>query len=131
MPIKAGDLLASTPGQVPTMMSDGKRMRVLWVDGHGDDDPNSYLVERTIGTMKGHPTWRVFCSDISEPLVRGKDEPPHHVYLDDRACYAVWSSQLFKKQELKTFWPFNFDHMGRIKMGRAKRKPIILGRFMY
>jgi hypothetical protein len=53
--------------------------------------------------------------------VRGANEPPHYVYLDDRACYAIWISQQYTKHELKTFWPFDFDHAGRLRTRRLNR----------
>jgi len=121
MAIKAGDLAASAPGKSQTMISDGKRMRVMWEEGDGNGDASTYLIERTQSTIKGHPTWKVFCGDVADPIIRGKNEPPRYVYLDDKACYAVWSSQLYSKQELKGFWPFDFDHVGKIKSGRKNR----------
>ncbi|KAF2830906.1 hypothetical protein CC86DRAFT_168803 [Ophiobolus disseminans] len=121
MAIKAGDLAASAPGKVRTMISDGKRMRVMWEEGNGNGDPSASLVERTQSTMKGHPTWKVFCGEIPDPIVRGVSEPPRYVYLDDKACYTVWCSQLYTKQELRSFWPFDFDHVSKIRTGRKNR----------
>jgi hypothetical protein len=121
MPIKAGDLMASAPGTSYTMVSDGKRLRVLWEPGHGDGDPSPHLAERCINTVKGHPTWKLFCGDIAEPIVRNENEPPRHVYLDDRACYAVLISEQYTKQEMRLFWPFDFDQIGKIRAGRLNR----------
>jgi hypothetical protein len=103
------------------MISDGKRLRVLWQQEHGNGDYSSHLIERCISTVKGHPTWKLFCGFVPDPIVRDTNEPPHHVYLDDRACYAIWSSDQYVKQELRTFWPFDFDHVGKIKTGRPNR----------
>jgi hypothetical protein len=113
--------MASAFGPSSHLILDGKCMRSLWADGHGDGDPSSYLVESTIGTMEGHPSWKVFCGNVPEPIVRNKNEPPHYVYLDDRACYAVWMSQQYSNEELTTFWPFDFDNVGRIITGRPNR----------
>ena len=121
MAIKAGELAASAPGKTQTTISDGKRLRVMWNEGDSDGDPSPGLVERSINNMRGHPTWKVFCGELAVPLVRGKNEPPRHVYLDDRACYEVWSSQLYTRDELKFFWPFDFDNVGKIKTGRKNR----------
>jgi hypothetical protein len=121
MPIKTGDLMASAPGTSYTVASDGKRLRVLWEPGHGDGDPNPDLAERCMKTVKGHPTWKLFCGDISEPIVRNENEPPHHVYLDDRACYAILTSDQYTQQELRLFWPFDFDQIGKIRANRMNR----------
>jgi hypothetical protein len=121
MPIKAGQLMAAAPGQLRTLISDGKRLRVLWADGDGDGEPSAHIIERCHNTVKGHPTWKVFCGEVDNPLERDKNEPPHYAYLDDQACYLIWSSQKYTKQELKEFWPFDFDSSGKIKTGRANR----------
>jgi hypothetical protein len=121
MPIKAGQLMASAPGQHYSMASDGKRLRVLWEPGHGDGDPNALLTDRCMTTVKGHPTWKLFCGGITDSIVRGENEPPHHVYLDDRACYAVLVSKQYTNQELRVFWPFDFDQTGKIRAGRMNR----------
>jgi hypothetical protein len=113
--------MASAPGTSYTMVSDGRRLRVLWEPGHGDGDPNPHLAERCMKTVKGHPTWKLFCGDISEPIVRNENEPPHHVYLDDRACYAILTSEQYTKQELRLFWPFDFDQIGKIRASRINR----------
>ncbi|KAF2036822.1 hypothetical protein EK21DRAFT_96025 [Setomelanomma holmii] len=99
MPIKAGQLMASAPGQSRTTISDGKRPRVLWADGDGDGESSDHIIERS----------------------QGSNEPPHDVYLDDHACYLIWSSHKYTKQELRGFWPFDFDSSGKIKAGRLNR----------
>jgi hypothetical protein len=52
---------------------------------------------------------------LTDPIVRGENEPPHHVYLDDRACYAVLVSKQYTNQELRVFWSFDFDQTGKIR----------------
>jgi hypothetical protein len=121
MPVRAGAIMATMPGQTGIMISDGKRMRLLWVEGDGDGNSSPHVVQRCQATMKGHPTWKIFCSDVPNPIVRGQDEPPYYVYLDDLACHTVWRSQLYTKSELRAFWPFDFDHVGKIKTGRPNR----------
>ncbi|KAL1801502.1 hypothetical protein ACET3X_001844 [Alternaria dauci] len=121
MTIKAGDLVATGPGSTPTMISDGKRMRVLWMNGHGDGDSNRSFVDRSKTTVRGHPTWKLFAGNVPTPILRGKREPPKYVYLDDRACYAIYSSKFYDKNELKTFWPYDFDNLGNIKANRPNR----------
>ncbi|KAF1912670.1 hypothetical protein BDU57DRAFT_374419 [Ampelomyces quisqualis] len=121
MPIKPGDILAGVPGQPTTMISDGKRMRVLWCKAHGDGDPSPYLIERSSNTLAGHPTWKLFCGEIPDTIVREKNEPPRYVYLDDRACFDIWRSKKYSKDELKSFWPFDFDYIGNIKTARTNR----------
>jgi hypothetical protein len=121
MPIRPGDMLAVVPGQISTMISDGKRMRVLWSKGHGDGDPSVYLIERSMNNLTGHPTWKLFCGDIFGTIVREKNEPPRYVYLDDRACYDIWKSREYDREEQKTFWPFDFDYLGNIKTARTNK----------
>jgi hypothetical protein len=114
--------MANSRSSVPQMTSDGKRMRVVWKPGDGDGDSSTYLVERSINILKGHPTWKVFMGDIDLPIERGsKNEPPHYVYLDDRACYYIYLSKMYSKEELKMFWPFDFSNQGQIKQGRKNR----------
>jgi hypothetical protein len=55
--------------------------------------------------VKGHLTWKLVCGDIAEPIIRNKNEPPHHVYFDDRACYGFLISEQYTKQEMRLFWP--------------------------
>ncbi|CAN9083115.1 hypothetical protein CUC08_Gglean010238 [Alternaria sp. MG1] len=121
MAIKAGDLVATVPGSSPTMISDGKRMRVLWVNGHGDGDSTKSFIDRSKTTVRGHPTWKLFAGDVPSPIFRGRREPPKYVYLDDRACYAIYSSKFYDEKELKTFWPYDFDNLGNIKASRPNR----------
>jgi hypothetical protein len=122
MAIKAGTLAASAPGKPTTTISDGKRLRVIWESGDGDGDASQHLIDRTLPTVKGHPTWKLFCGAVRTPLVRDSDEePPRYVYLDDYACHAIWTSNAYSKQELKSFWPFDFDATGKIKTVRKNR----------
>ncbi|CAN9084100.1 unnamed protein product [Alternaria alternata] len=121
MAIKAGDLVATVPGSSPTMISDGKRMRVLWANGHGDGDSTKSFIDRSKTTVRGHPTWKLFAGDVPSPIFRDRREPPKYVYLDDRACYAIYSSRFYDEKELKTFWPYDFDNLGNIKANRPNR----------
>ncbi|KAF1836149.1 hypothetical protein BDW02DRAFT_494430 [Decorospora gaudefroyi] len=121
MAIKAGDIMATIPGSVQTMIFDGSRMRVLWTKGHGDGDPSKETINRCQNTVKGHPTWKLYCGDLTGPIISGNEEPPHYVYLDDRACYAIYSSHTYTRQELNTFWPFDFDNFGNIRRKRPNR----------
>ncbi|OAK96101.1 hypothetical protein IQ06DRAFT_359470 [Phaeosphaeriaceae sp. SRC1lsM3a] len=123
MPIRPGDLIASAPGNSSLMISDGQRPRVKWSSGDVDGDATLYIIERSIGSKRVHPTWKVFCGDVPSPLVRGTNdsEPPKYVYLDDKACHAIWASKQYTKQEVKKFWPFDFDAGGRIAGERTNR----------
>ncbi|KAF9741511.1 hypothetical protein PMIN01_01050 [Paraphaeosphaeria minitans] len=114
--------VSGSESDIPAMLSDGKRMRVVWRPEHGDGEHMPHIVERTKSTLRGHPTWKFFVDDIIQPIVRGsQEEPPRHVYLDDEACYIIWKSQQYTDTELKTYWPFDFDHQGNIKTGRSNR----------
>ncbi|KAF1969498.1 hypothetical protein BU23DRAFT_236150 [Bimuria novae-zelandiae CBS 107.79] len=107
---------------VPAMISDGKRMRAVWrhKDGHGDS--TQHVIDRVRTTLHGHPTWRIYVNDFVEPIVRGSEhEPPRYVYLDDKVCHAIWTSKQYNNEELRTYWPFDFDHQGNIKTGRPNR----------
>ena len=110
----------SRPG-APVLITDGKRMRSVWRPGDGDGDGTVHVIERNMTTLKGHPTWRIFIEDIPEPIARGENEPPRYVYLDDATTYVVWKSGQYTNAELKTYWPFDFDHQGNIKTGRPNR----------
>ncbi|KAF2744621.1 hypothetical protein M011DRAFT_460661 [Sporormia fimetaria CBS 119925] len=106
----------------PELMSDGKRMRTVWQPSDGDGDSSSAVLERSLSLVRGHPTWKLFMDEISLPIVRGTDEePPHYVYLDDRACYAIYCSNAYTHEEMRKFWPFDYNHQGHIKQGRPNR----------
>lgn len=108
--------------EAPELLSDGKRMRLVWKRGDGDGDSSAHVVERSMNLVRGHPTWKIFIDDIPIPIQRGsKEEPPHHVYLDDRACYAVYCSKAYSNDELRKFWPWDFNHQGNIRQGRFNR----------
>ncbi|KAF2449543.1 hypothetical protein P171DRAFT_480623 [Karstenula rhodostoma CBS 690.94] len=114
--------VSGSESDVPAMISDGKRMRAIWRPEHGDGEFVQHIVDRSKTTLRGHPTWKLFVDEIMQPIVRGnKQEPPRYVYLDDEACYTVWKSQQYADTELKTYWPFDFDHQGNIKTGRPNR----------
>jgi hypothetical protein len=105
------------------LMSDGKRMRVIWKPGDGDGDSSYHHVERSLNTIKGHPTWKLFVDEVAIPIVRGSEnEPPHYCYLDDRACYAVYCSrEEYSPDEMRKFWPWDFDHQHHVRQGRKNR----------
>lgn len=113
---------ATPPPELPDMISDGKRMRMVWRPSDGDGDPSPHLVERTMQLVGGHPTWKIYMGKVSLPIVRGgKDEPPHYVYLDDEACNAIYCSKAYSNTDLREFWPWDFNHQGNIKQGRKNR----------
>lgn len=114
--------MPDSESDIPDMISDGRRMRAVWQPGHGHGDSTQHIVDRCKTTIRGHPTWKMFIEDISQPIVRDSEqEPPHYVYLDDHACHTVWKSQQYSNAELKTYWPFDFDHQGNVKTGRPNR----------
>ncbi|KAF2178383.1 hypothetical protein K469DRAFT_754666 [Zopfia rhizophila CBS 207.26] len=66
--------------------------------------------------------WKVFTGDFPLPIERGsKTELLHYVYLDDKACFAVFSSEAYSHSEIRTYWPWDFNHQGHIKQGRKNR----------
>ncbi|KAF2002005.1 hypothetical protein P154DRAFT_595614 [Amniculicola lignicola CBS 123094] len=106
----------------PRMLSDGKRMRQVWKPKDGDGDSSTYVVERSINLLRGHPTWKLYMEEVPIPITRGsKEEPPRYVYLDDKACHAVHSTNIYTNEELRLYWPFDFNHQGHIKAGRKNR----------
>lgn len=117
MPIRAGDLIASTPGTSANLISDGQRLRVKWSKGDGDGNSSLYIIERSIAIKRGHPTWKVYCGDVESD----KEDVPKYIYLDDKAAYDIWKSEKWTKQDLKKFWPFDFDAMRRIMGRRVNR----------
>jgi hypothetical protein len=120
MVVKPGDLAATIPGQATTKVFDRKRMRVLWTDGDGDGDSNKDFVTRPKTTVRGHPTWKIYMGNVPR-ILRGRSEPPKYVYLDDRACYAIYSSRAYGVKDLSAFWPYDFDYMGYIRASRPNR----------
>jgi hypothetical protein len=57
--------------------------------------------QRCLTTVNGHPTWKLYCGDVPNSIVIGKKEPPHFVYLDDRACHDVLASHAYSASNLK------------------------------
>jgi hypothetical protein len=113
--------MATAPGEASTMVFDGKRMRIQWARGHGEGNSNKSLIDRCKTTVRGHPTWKMYCDDVLGPIILDKNEPPRYVYLDDKTCYTVISCQLYTKKELNRYWPFDFDVQGNIQMKRPNR----------
>ncbi|KAH7136007.1 hypothetical protein B0J11DRAFT_576558 [Dendryphion nanum] len=106
----------------PPMLSDGKALRRIWQAGEGDGDSTAHLLERSLNTIRGHPTWALFTSELDCPIDReNRNQPPRYVYLDDRACYAVWTSKAYTHAEMRKFWPFDFNNQGHVKQGRKNR----------
>jgi len=97
-------------------------MRMVWRVGDGDGDSSAHVVERSMNLVRGHPTWKLFMDKVETPIKRGStDEPPHYCYLDDRACFEIYSSNAYNNEELRKFWPWDFNHQGNIKQGRLNR----------
>jgi hypothetical protein len=121
MAIKTGSMSRTASGSAAATKSDGKRERVLWTEGDDNGDSNKELINRTLTTVKGHPTWKFYCGEPTDAILRGKNEPPRYVYLDDRACFDILNSRIYTKLELKTFWPYDFDNTGSIRSMRPNR----------
>ncbi|KAI4684440.1 uncharacterized protein J4E84_006430 [Alternaria hordeiaustralica] len=58
------------------MVSDGKRMRILWHHGDGNGDSNKAFVMRSKTTVRGHPTWKMYMGKVPRPIIYGRREPP-------------------------------------------------------
>jgi hypothetical protein len=112
---------STASGGVVTKISCGNGWRVLWTEGDGDGQYDKHTIDRLLGTVNGHPAWKLYCGEPTEGIIRGLNEPPRYVYLDDRACYDVLRSKSYCNKELRLFWPFDFDNMGNIKTKRPNR----------
>ncbi|KAF1957001.1 hypothetical protein CC80DRAFT_53230 [Byssothecium circinans] len=114
--------MAEPESNKPAMVSDGKRMRSVWQPGDGNGNSAAHLIQRSINTLKGHPTWKIYIDDVVLPIVRdSQDEPPQYVYLDDRSTYIIWCTGAYTKAELGEFWPFDFNTSGSVRGGRKNR----------
>ncbi|PVI04136.1 hypothetical protein DM02DRAFT_669324 [Periconia macrospinosa] len=106
----------------PKQVSDGKHMRLVWQPTDGEGEASAHLIQRSMTTLRGHPTWKLYMEDIKLPIDReSADAPPRYVYLDDKACYTIYASGAYKPHELKEYWPFDFNINGIIKSGRMNR----------
>lgn len=103
------------------MITDGKRMRPVWQPGDGNGDPNQELFEKSQYIVKGHPTWKIFTGDVNDVIVRGQDEPPRYVYLDDRSAHAISCSKAYSAKEKNAYWGYDFNLKGQIRKGRPNR----------
>jgi hypothetical protein len=92
-------------------------MRVPWVYDYADRDRTKSLIDRSKTTMRGHSTRKLYAGNVPSPICRGRRKLPKHVYLDDRACYAIAYSEKY----LKAYWPYEFDNLGSIKVYRPSR----------
>ncbi|CAI6324927.1 unnamed protein product [Periconia digitata] len=111
-----------TKSNGPILSSDGKRMRLVWHPKDGNGESAQHLIDRSMSTLKGHPSWKLYMEDIKLPIDRDNDDaPPRYVYLDDKACYTIWASKVYLPHELKEFWPFDFNFNGIVRSGRMNR----------
>jgi hypothetical protein len=115
------DRSSTNPPNGPAMMSDGKRERAIWQPRDGDGDSNTTVFERVLLTKWGHPTWKLFTGDVSDEIKIGENEPPHYVYLDDKAAYAILHSKAYSNREKSLFWGFDFNRHGMIRAVRPNR----------
>ncbi|KAF2841781.1 hypothetical protein M501DRAFT_342284 [Patellaria atrata CBS 101060] len=99
---------------------DGKAMREIWQphDPDGDDDP--HIIERNRYNNQGHPTFKIFCSDVGEIII-GKKEPPKYCYLDDKAACDILFSPRYSAAEKGKYWPYDFEQRGIIRSNRPNR----------
>lgn len=93
---------------------DGERLRDLWAPGDGSGDPDHDLIHNSHLHAHGHPTWKLFCGELS-------DGPPPRVYLDDKAAYDVLQSGRFSGHQRSRAWPFDFGQHGNIRALRPNR----------
>ncbi|KAI4950072.1 hypothetical protein J4E91_004728 [Alternaria rosae] len=91
------------------MVSNGKRMRILWTDGDGSGDSNKAFITRSKTTVRGHPTWKMYMGKVPHPIIYGRREP------------QVYKSRTYTARELSTFWLYDYDNLGNIKANRPNR----------
>lgn len=105
----------------PLQMFDGERLRDVWVPGDGPGDGDVDLV-RTGQTRKGgHPTWKIYATDVPEGVESSIEYPPRRVYLDDKACYDLLSSNAFSGNQMGKCWPYDFTQVGKVRATRPNR----------
>ncbi|KAF2104366.1 hypothetical protein NA57DRAFT_51196 [Rhizodiscina lignyota] len=102
-------------------MFDGERMRELWLPGDGPGDSDLDLVANSLSRPGGHPTWRIYASDIPGGIKMGGQMPPARVLLDDKACYDIIASRSFSGHYKGKAWPFDFTQHGGIRAQRPNR----------
>ena len=102
-------------------ISDGKRLRDVWVqgDGNGDADPTVY--ERFRYAREGHPTWKIYCGKSPQKISGILVEPPRFCYLDDLACDKILHSPRYTIGERGRYWKFDFNSKGAVRIGRLNR----------
>jgi hypothetical protein len=108
--------MASSPAPKPAQMFDGYVMRDLWSVGDGGGDRDKDLVAASIMRANGHPTWKLYCGELTS-----KHSTPKYVYLDDKACYDVIASGWFTGTTKGEAWPFDFGKHGMIRASRPNR----------
>ncbi|KAL1651907.1 hypothetical protein SLS58_000030 [Diplodia intermedia] len=103
----------------PTM-SDGKVERAIWQPSDGNGDPSPELVENFRTKKPGHPTWKLY-TGRNVPKQPTATNPPHFVYLDDKAAWDILHSKHWSAHDKHRFWSFDFTPQGRLSFTRANR----------
>ncbi|KAF2493495.1 hypothetical protein BU16DRAFT_81358 [Lophium mytilinum] len=126
MPYKRAESVVSDPAildapHCPPIMSDGNRDRSIWRPADGNGDPNRELFMRSFLNKWGHPTWKLFIGDVADEIEPTKNEPPRHVYLDDKAAYTILNHKAYTARERYQYWAFDFNRQGMIRTNRPNR----------
>ncbi|KAL1621743.1 hypothetical protein SLS54_005266 [Diplodia seriata] len=109
-----------TPIATRPTMSDGKVERAIWQPSDGNGDPSPELVENFRTKKPGHPTWKLY-TGRNVPKQPTATNPPHFVYLDDKAAWDILHSKHWSAHDKHRFWSFDFTPQGRISFTRANR----------
>lgn len=109
------------PREGRRIVFDGKTNREVWQEGDGYGDADALVFERSRGYRTGHPTWKLFMGEVANPIKAGTDEPPHRVYLDDKACHAIITSNFYSTGDLYKYWPYDFGQDGSLRINRPNR----------
>lgn len=90
--------------------------REIWQPGDGDGD---YSSEYFGGPIRKR--WRFFQSSLG-PFIKGRNEPPKYVILDDQAVYDILQSKLYSRPNMARFWSHDISKShGNIRNGRPNR----------
>jgi len=102
-------------------MFDGKSNREIWQAGDGNGDPDPDTVKKALSRKYGHPNWKIFSGTVGD-IVKGVNEPPYRVYLDDKAAYDISNLEAYSADDRVSLWPFDFaGKTGFIRTNRPNR----------
>lgn len=121
MSIQHSDFETTALVQVPLTLYYAEHMWVVWDEGNGTSEPNSALMERLHKSIQGHPALRIFCDDVPDTIIPGKNDSPRYFNLDYKASFAIQSSRACTRPGRRNLWLY-CDHKGTNKSKRSNRR---------